>query len=56
VTVKSNIGWTDARYTDYLTDIDGVPTQLAGDRQAFDAVAACRGRSPVCAVTRLARR
>jgi len=33
LTIKANIGWSDARYLDYLTDIDGVATQLAGNHQ-----------------------
>jgi iron complex outermembrane recepter protein len=33
--VKANVGWSDARYRDYLTDIDGTPTQLAGFHQAL---------------------
>jgi outer membrane receptor protein involved in Fe transport len=35
VTVRGNVGWSDARYRDYLTDVDGVPTQLAGNRQVL---------------------
>jgi hypothetical protein len=35
LTVKGTIGWSDARYRDYLTDIDGVPTQLAGNHQVL---------------------
>ena len=35
LTVKGNVGWADARYTDFLTDVDGTPTQLAGNRQVL---------------------
>jgi iron complex outermembrane receptor protein len=35
VTVKANVGWGDARYRDYLTEIDGTPTQLAGNYQVL---------------------
>jgi iron complex outermembrane recepter protein len=35
LTVKANIGWSDARYRDFLTDIDGSATQLAGNRQVL---------------------
>src|SRR5262249_20350091 len=33
VTVKGHVGWSDARYRDFLTTVDGVPTQLAGNGQ-----------------------
>ncbi|HKB09749.1 MAG TPA: TonB-dependent receptor [Vicinamibacterales bacterium] len=33
VTLKGNIAWSDARYLDFVTDIDGRPTQLSGNRQ-----------------------
>jgi len=29
------MGWSDARYEDFLTDIDGTPTQLAGNHQVL---------------------
>ncbi len=35
LTVKGNIGWSDARYLDYVTTIDGAVTQLAGNRQVL---------------------
>ena len=35
LTVKGNFGWSDARYRDYLTEIDGMPVQLAGFRQVL---------------------
>jgi len=31
--VKGNVGWSDARYRDFVTDVDGAPTQLAGNHQ-----------------------
>jgi iron complex outermembrane recepter protein len=31
--IKGNVGWSDARYRDFVTDIDGTPTQLAGNHQ-----------------------
>jgi outer membrane receptor protein involved in Fe transport len=34
-TVKGNVTVSDARYRDYVTDIDGVPTQLAGNKQVL---------------------
>ena len=34
-TVKANVTWSDARYRNFLTDIDGTPTQLAGKRQVL---------------------
>jgi outer membrane receptor protein involved in Fe transport len=37
LTVKGHIGWSDARYVDYVTDVDGVPTQLAGNHQILTA-------------------
>ena len=33
LTIKANVGWSDALYVDYLTNIDGRPTQLAGNHQ-----------------------
>ena len=33
--IKANMGWSDARYEDFLTDIDGTPTQLAGNHQVL---------------------
>lgn len=35
LTVKGNVGWSDARYLDYVTEIDGTPTQLAGFHQVL---------------------
>jgi iron complex outermembrane recepter protein len=35
LTVRANLGWSDARYRDYLTTIDGLETQLAGNRQVL---------------------
>ena len=35
LTIKGNVGWSDARYRDFLTDIDGTPTQLAGNHQVL---------------------
>jgi len=35
LTVKGNIGWSDARYRDFVDQIDGVPVQLAGNRQVL---------------------
>ncbi len=35
LTAKGHVGWSDARYRDYLTDIDGTPTQLAGNHQVL---------------------
>jgi len=35
LTVKGNIGWDDARYRDFVDQIDGVPVQLAGNRQVL---------------------
>jgi len=37
--VKGNVGWTDARYLDFLTNIDGRPTQLAGYHQVLTPAA-----------------
>jgi outer membrane receptor for ferric coprogen and ferric-rhodotorulic acid len=34
-TVKASVTWNDARYRDFLTDIDGTPTQLAGKHQVL---------------------
>jgi iron complex outermembrane recepter protein len=31
--MKANLTWSDARYRDFVTDIDGTPTQLAGKHQ-----------------------
>jgi iron complex outermembrane receptor protein len=33
LTIKANIGWSDARYRDYLTEIDDTPMQLSGNHQ-----------------------
>ena len=35
LTVKANVGWSDARYRDFVTDIDGSATQLAGNHQVL---------------------
>jgi iron complex outermembrane recepter protein len=35
LTVKGNVGWSDARYLDFVTTIDGAPRQLAGNQQAL---------------------
>jgi iron complex outermembrane recepter protein len=35
LTVKANVGWSDARYRDFLTDVDGTATQLAGNHQVL---------------------
>jgi iron complex outermembrane receptor protein len=35
MTIKANVGWGDARYEDYVTDINGKPTQLAGNQQVL---------------------
>jgi len=35
-TLKGHATWSDARYRDYVTDIDGTPTQLAGKRQILN--------------------
>ena len=35
LTVKGNLGWSDALYRDFLTTIDGTPTQLAGYHQVL---------------------
>ncbi len=35
LSIKANIGWSDAVYEDYVTDIDGQPTQLAGRHQVL---------------------
>jgi iron complex outermembrane receptor protein len=36
-TAKANLTWNDARYRDFLTEIDGRPTQLAGRHQVLTA-------------------
>jgi iron complex outermembrane receptor protein len=33
LSIKANVGWSDALYEDYVTDVDGTPTQLAGNHQ-----------------------
>ena len=33
--LKGNVTWSDARYRDFLTEIDRTPTQLAGRRQVL---------------------
>jgi outer membrane receptor protein involved in Fe transport len=35
LTIKANVGWSDAIYRDYVTDIDGTPAQLAGNHQVL---------------------
>ena len=35
LSIKANVGWSDALYEDYVTDIDGTPTQLAGNHQVL---------------------
>jgi hypothetical protein len=35
LTVKGNIGWSDARYRDFLTEINGILVQLAGNHQVL---------------------
>jgi iron complex outermembrane recepter protein len=35
LSLKANVGWSDARYLDYVTDINGTPTQLAGNQQVL---------------------
>ena len=35
LSIKANIGWSDALYEDYVTDIDGKPMQLAGNHQVL---------------------
>jgi iron complex outermembrane recepter protein len=35
LSIKANIGWSDAVYEDYVTDLDGQPTQLAGRHQVL---------------------
>jgi iron complex outermembrane receptor protein len=35
LSIKANIGWSDALYEDYVTDLDGTPTQLAGNHQVL---------------------
>src|SRR5262245_21984230 len=35
LTLKGNVGWSDARYLDFLTNLDGTPTQLAGRYQVL---------------------
>ena len=34
-TIKANATWSDARYRDFVTDVEGVATQLAGKRQVM---------------------
>ena len=34
-TVKANATWSDARYRDFVTDVDGIATQLSGKRQVM---------------------
>ena len=41
--VRANIGWSDALYEDYVTDIDGKPTQLAGNQQVLTPSARLSG-------------
>ena len=35
LTLKGNVGWSDARYLDFLTTLDGTPAQLAGKYQVL---------------------
>ena len=35
LSIKANIGWSDALYEDYVTDVDGQQTQLAGNHQVL---------------------
>jgi outer membrane receptor protein involved in Fe transport len=35
LSIKANIGWSNALYEDYVTDVDGTPTQLAGNHQVL---------------------
>jgi iron complex outermembrane receptor protein len=35
LTLKGNVGWSDARYLDFVTTIDGVIRQLAGNQQVL---------------------
>jgi outer membrane receptor protein involved in Fe transport len=35
LTLKGNVGVADSRYRDFLTSIDGTPTQLAGNHQVL---------------------
>jgi iron complex outermembrane recepter protein len=35
LSIKANIGWSDAVYQNYVTDIGGTPTQLAGRHQVL---------------------
>jgi hypothetical protein len=35
LSIRANIGWSDAVYEDYVTDMDGQPTQLAGRHQVL---------------------
>jgi outer membrane receptor protein involved in Fe transport len=35
LTLKSNVSWSDARYLDFLTNVDGAPVQLAGRQQVL---------------------
>jgi iron complex outermembrane receptor protein len=42
-TVKANVTLSDARYVDYLTDIDGTSTQLAGKHQVLTPSLAAKG-------------
>lgn len=37
VTLNANVGLADSRYRDFLTSIDGAPTQLAGNHQVLTA-------------------
>src|SRR5262245_52362313 len=35
LSIKANVGWSDALYEDYVTDLDGVTTQLGGHHQVL---------------------
>ena len=54
-TLKANVTASDARYLDFLTDIDGKSTQLAGNRQVLTPSLRASARIDLCARARLAR-
>jgi iron complex outermembrane receptor protein len=35
LSIKASLGWSNAAYEDYVADIDGRPTQLAGNQQVL---------------------
>jgi outer membrane receptor protein involved in Fe transport len=43
LTAKASVTWSDARYRDFLTEIDGVATQLAGRHQVLTPTASANG-------------